>query len=196
MAPKQLSGCQKRKRKRLDDDMKKSQAGALEKYLSKPTLEEHEHVQVNLEETEGQKHIDEQEAEIDEHVETNINEEDVIHNIVDIFDPRNWEGLNSDEIKLVVEKGPKRDNNIEFGPYTKKRRFCATLYTRTLSNLEKCDRPWLVYSKELDKIFCFCCKVFRKGQPRGGLAGNGFRNWLNAPKNSEYMKVPRFILKI
>ncbi|XP_071690513.1 uncharacterized protein [Rutidosis leptorrhynchoides] len=182
MVPKQLSGCEKLKRKRLDEQMKQSQAGALEKYLKKPTHEEHEQVQVNLEETKGQEHIDEQEAEKDEHAETNINEEDVIHNIVDIFDPRSWEGLNSDEIKLLVEKGPKRDNNIVSGPYTKNRRFCATLYTRTLPNLEKCDRPWLVYSKELDKIFCFCCKIFRKGQPRGGLAGKGYKNWHHAPE--------------
>ncbi|XP_071740242.1 uncharacterized protein [Rutidosis leptorrhynchoides] len=122
MAPKQLSGYEKRKRKRLDEEMKKSQAGALEKYLDKPTLERHEHAQVNLEEIEGQEHIDKQEAKKDKHIETNINEEDVIHNIVDIFDPRSWERLNSDEIKLLVEKSPKRDNNIASGPYTINRR--------------------------------------------------------------------------
>ncbi|XP_076951119.1 uncharacterized protein LOC143624306 [Bidens hawaiensis] len=88
------------------------------------------------------------------------------------YDPRRWEGLNSDEIKLLVEKGHKRDNYIVNGPYDKhKRRFSSALYTRTLSNLEKCNRPWLVYSIEVDMIFCFCCKVFRKGLPNGNLDG-------------------------
>ncbi|XP_071699870.1 uncharacterized protein [Rutidosis leptorrhynchoides] len=180
MAPKQLSGHEKRKRKKEDEKMKKSQAGALHKFLNKPNLEEKEHVQVNLEETEGQEHIEEQETEKEERAETNISEEDVIHNLVDIFDPRRWEGLSSDEIKLLVKNGPKRDNKIVSGPKTNNRRFSAALYTRILSNLEKCDRPWLVYSKELDKIFCFCCKIFRKGHPNGGLDGEGYNDWLHA----------------
>ncbi|XP_071695377.1 uncharacterized protein [Rutidosis leptorrhynchoides] len=109
MAPKQLSGYAKRKRKIEDENMKKSQA-----------------------ETEK------------EHVETNKNEEDVIHNVVDISDPRRWEELNYDEIKLLIEKGPKRDNNIVSGPYTNER---------------------------------------RKGQPRGGLDGEGYTDWGHASKN-------------
>ncbi|XP_071728767.1 uncharacterized protein [Rutidosis leptorrhynchoides] len=137
MAPKHLSGAEKRKRKRNDEKMKKSQAGSLHKFLKKPTIEEQEHVQVNVEEAKGQEHVEEKETENVEHVETNINEEDGIHNLIDIFDPRRWEGLNSDEIKLFVEKGPKRDNNIVLGPKTNNRRFCATIYTGTLSNLEK-----------------------------------------------------------
>ncbi|XP_071715099.1 uncharacterized protein [Rutidosis leptorrhynchoides] len=50
MAPKHLSGAEKRKRKRNDEKMKKSQA-------------EQEHVQVNVEEAEGQEHVEEKETE-------------------------------------------------------------------------------------------------------------------------------------
>ncbi|PWA74998.1 zinc finger MYM-type protein 1 [Artemisia annua] len=34
---------------------------------------------------------------------------------VDIFDPRKWDGLSSDMIKVLVEGGPKRDNSIYKG---------------------------------------------------------------------------------
>jgi hypothetical protein len=65
-----------------------------------------------------------------------------------------------------------------YGPYDKfSRRFSTTLYARTLPNLEKHDREWLVYSKELDKVFCFCCKVFRKGPSKGKLDGEGYADW-------------------
>ncbi|XP_076956693.1 uncharacterized protein LOC143631971 [Bidens hawaiensis] len=152
------------------------QKSAVEKPIEEQDVEEREHAN-------EQDHVEVvlEEPEEEEHVEANINEEHVKYNHVDIFDPRRWEGLNSDEIKLLVEKGRKKDNNIVNGPYDKhKRRFSSALYTRTLSNLEKCDRPWLVYSIEVDKIFCFCCKVFRKGLPNGNLDGEGYNNWHHA----------------
>lgn len=96
----------------------------------------------------------------------------------DIFDPRNWDALDSKMIDLLVTKGPKRDLSIVNGPKDKfSRRFTANLYTRVLSNGEKCDRDWLVYSKELDRVFCFCCKVFKRGIGRGQLTNEGFSDW-------------------
>jgi hypothetical protein len=81
-------------------------------------------------------------------------------------------------IDILVQKGPKRDLSIEKGPKDKfSRRVSATSYTRVLSNGEKCDREWLVYSKELDKVFCFCCKLLRKGHVKGQLANEGFNDW-------------------
>lgn len=75
---------------------------------------------------------------------------DVINNELhlDIFDPRTWDALDSKMIDTFVEEGPKRDLSIEKGPKDKfSRRFSASSYTRVLSNGEKCDREWLVYSK-------------------------------------------------
>ncbi|XP_022007287.1 ribosomal biogenesis protein LAS1L-like [Helianthus annuus] len=150
MPPKQASGAKKRKKRKLDEAMKKSHAGALLKFMHKSSDKEQEHVEeqehvdveVELEEMEEQEHVEEQNdveeqddvevepEEGDEHVEANINKEYV----KDIFDPRMWEGLNSDEIKLLVEKGPKRDNNIVFGPYdTNNIRFSTALYVTPLS---------------------------------------------------------------
>ena len=53
------------------------------------------------------------------------------------------------------------------------------MYTRVLLNGEKCDRDWLVYSKELDRAFCFCCKVFKSGIGRGTLTNEGFNDWVH-----------------
>ena len=138
MPPKQLSGSEKRKKKKRDEDMRKSQAGAMYKFMKKAPVEEpeemeepqhvdeQEHVQVEPEEMEEQQHVEEQDdlqaeheesEEAEGNVEANRNEAHVKHNPIDIFDPRRWEGLNYDEIKLLVEKGPKRDTTIVYGPY-------------------------------------------------------------------------------
>jgi hypothetical protein len=96
----------------------------------------------------------------------------------DIFDPRYWDSLNSKQIDILVEKGPKRDLSIQKGPKDRfSRRFSARFYTRILSNGEECDRDWLVYSKELDRVYCFSCKVFAKGHRKGKLANDGFNDW-------------------
>ena len=67
MPPKQLSGCEKLKKKKRDEDMRKSQAGAMYKFMKKALVEEpeemeepqhvdeQEHVQVEPEEMEEQK---------------------------------------------------------------------------------------------------------------------------------------------
>ncbi|CAL5203434.1 unnamed protein product [Lathyrus oleraceus] len=98
----------------------------------------------------------------------------------DISDPRNWDRLQSKLIDLLVVKGPKRDNSIVKGPRDSlNRRFTANLYTRALANGEVCDRDWLVYSKELDRVFCFSCKVFKNGIVRGQLANEGYSDWVH-----------------
>jgi len=95
-----------------------------------------------------------------------------------IFDPRYWDGLDQKQVDILVQKGPKRDLSIQKGPKDRlSRRFSAALYTRILSNGETCDREWLVYSKELDRVFCFCCKLLRKGHLRNQLANEGLSDW-------------------
>ncbi|KAI4969018.1 hypothetical protein ZWY2020_046348 [Hordeum vulgare] len=97
---------------------------------------------------------------------------------IDIFDPRYWDSLDSKQIDILAEKGPQRDTLFKKGRKDKyKRRFSALLYTRILSNGEHCDRDWLVYSKELDRVFCFGCKLFAKGHQKGNLANEGYNDW-------------------
>uniref|UniRef100_J3MKD3 TTF-type domain-containing protein n=1 Tax=Oryza brachyantha TaxID=4533 RepID=J3MKD3_ORYBR len=79
------------------------------------------------------------------------------------------------QIDILAEKGPKRDLSIQKGPKDRfSSRFSALFYTRILSNGDEYDRDWLVYSKELDKVLCFSCKIFNKGHRKGNLATAGF----------------------
>jgi hypothetical protein len=89
----------------------------------------------------------------------------------DIIDPRYRDSLDSKQIDILAQKGPKRDLSIQKGPRDRySRTFSALFYNRILSNGEHCARDWLVYSKELDKVFCFGCKLFTKGHRKGQLA--------------------------
>ena len=82
----------------------------------------------------------------------------------DIFDPRYWDSLDTKQIDILAQKGPKRDLSIQKGPRDRySRRFSALFYYRKLPNGQYCDRDWLVYSQELDRVFCFGCKLFTKG---------------------------------
>ncbi|KAG2597940.1 hypothetical protein PVAP13_5KG311521 [Panicum virgatum] len=82
----------------------------------------------------------------------------------DIFDPRYWDSLDPRQVDILAKKGPKRDLSIKKGPKDRySRRWSARSYIRILPNGEKCNRDWLVYSKELDRVFCFSCKLFTNG---------------------------------
>jgi hypothetical protein len=46
-----------------------------------------------------------------------------------------------------------------------------------MNNGELRDKKWLVYSKHIDTIFCFCCKIFKSINCKSSFAHDGFRNW-------------------
>ena len=111
---------------------------------------------------------------------------------LDIFDPRTWDALDPKTIDILLQKGHKRDLSIEHGPRDKySRRFSALSYTRVMSNGEKHDREWLVYSKELVRVFCFCCKLLRKGHVRGQFANEGFNDWHHLGERLQEHEVSR-----
>ena len=97
----------------------------------------------------------------------------LIYLIQDIGD-----SLDTKQIDILAQKGPKRDLSIQIGPRDRySRRFSALFYNRKLPNGEYCDRDWLVYSQELDRVFCFGCKLFTKGYRKGQLANEGYNDW-------------------
>ncbi|PVH63800.1 hypothetical protein PAHAL_2G109400 [Panicum hallii] len=101
----------------------------------------------------------------------------------DIFDPRYWDSLDSKQVDILAQKRSKRDLSIQKGPKDRfSRRFSSLFYNRILSNGESFDRNWLVYSKELDRAFCFSCKLFTKGHRKGQLANEGYNDWAHLGK--------------
>ncbi|KAL5734396.1 hypothetical protein ACOSP7_032257 [Xanthoceras sorbifolium] len=74
-------------------------------------------------------------------------------------------------------KCPKREHIINYTLDKHNRHFFSDLYIQMLRNGETCDRKWLVYSKELDRVFCFCCKLFKVIHSRSQLAKEGIRDW-------------------
>jgi hypothetical protein len=190
------SGHQKRQKRQRREEFRQSQRGSLGKFVIKgPQVTPSDN---QIQETGNHPNIVEIEIESEnnsEQVFDNTNDLDsspaaaniddaTTSNIgdssfqPDIFDPRYWDSLNSKQIDILAEKGSKRDLLIQKGPKDRfLRRFSARFYTRILSNGEECDRDWLVYSKELDRVYCFSCKVFAKGHRKGQLANDGFNDW-------------------
>lgn len=118
----------------------------------------------------------------------NLANEESSQHPLDIFDPRNWKTLDLKWRDLLVEKGPVRDLLTGKGPKDQSnRRFNSTFYTRYLPNGEKHHRKWLVYSNKLDKLFCFCCKLFKTGPQHSQLVHEGYNDWghINRLKDHE-----------
>uniref|UniRef100_A0A1J3JM83 Zinc finger MYM-type protein 5 n=1 Tax=Noccaea caerulescens TaxID=107243 RepID=A0A1J3JM83_NOCCA len=164
------SGHDKRQKKKHVEKFIQSQKGSLDQFVVRKTCEKEKNDNTN---------IGASSAPVLDAPEVLENFDDVgVSNVIDIYDPRNWDMLDLKLIEALAINGPKRDLSIVKGPKNKVcRRFVSSCYTRELPNGETSDRKWLVYSKELDKAFCFCCKIFKKGIKKSQLGKNGLSDW-------------------
>ncbi|KAG2579201.1 hypothetical protein PVAP13_6NG248203 [Panicum virgatum] len=161
---KQLSGAQKRKKRKHDDQLAESQRGTLHKFFLQ--VQESDHGQ--------QEHDHNLNAE-DEINEDGPMDEDLIAEIdvmedrmgLSIYDPRTWDNLDKCKRDILIEKGTDAIG----------RHFSYAYYSRYLTNGESVDRKWLVYCKHADKVYCFCCKFFESNKSKSFLASDGVRGW-------------------
>ena len=207
----------KEKNRKLDEISK--QAGALKKYFRQPEKSEPEqessnstaefdcsqpststttndtiHIQsMNVtpdegEETEERTRSSSSSSSSPSEAECEDESEDCSHITLD--DPGTWPNiLTKKHIDLLVEHGPKQEINFKFPVDENGRKFSGSYYSKTLVNGEKINRAWLCYSKNLNRIFCFACKLFSNDSTTQ-IVKTGFFDWrhcsdyLNKHENS------------
>ena len=77
-----------------------------------------------------------------------------------IYDPSRWKNIDTTLRDLLVENGLIKVTDMDFPKDKYSRHFSSSNYIQKFPNGEKHERKWLIYSKDLDKVFCFCCKLF------------------------------------
>ncbi|XP_048550669.1 zinc finger MYM-type protein 1-like [Triticum urartu] len=185
MLPKKhLSGSEKRRKKKAEKEFIDTQKGAMHKFLPRKVVAESSN-QLDQQPVEALDSTNDhnQGRNSGEH-ENDANSENPIPNEqetspLDIYDPQNWENLDNKSRNILVEKGPRRDYNLVFQSdnTSSSRHFSYAYYSRKLSNGEVSDRKWLVYSKHVNKVYCFCCKLFKSQASKSMLASEGLCDW-------------------
>uniref|UniRef100_A0A2N9EZT0 TTF-type domain-containing protein n=1 Tax=Fagus sylvatica TaxID=28930 RepID=A0A2N9EZT0_FAGSY len=116
------------------------------------------------------------------------------------YDPGLWGIINDTKRVMLVKKCLIKilKENDEFPKEPNRgRHFSSKLYTSDRPNGEKQERKWLVYSNELDRVFCFCCKLFKHKPMTTSLAEDGINDWHNLPtKLRDHEKNPKHNLNV
>ena len=194
MLPKKhLSGSEKRRKKKAEKEFIDTQKGSMHKFLPRKVVAERSN-QLDQQPVEALDSTNDhnQGRNSGEH-ENDANSENPIPNEqetspLDIYDPRNWENLDNKSRDILVEKGPIRDYNLVFQSdnTSSSRHFSYAYYSRKLSNGEVSDRKWLVYSKHVNKVYCFCCKLFKSQASKNMLASEGLCDWKHLSERLKY----------
>ncbi|CAH9117632.1 unnamed protein product [Cuscuta epithymum] len=186
------SGSTKRKNRLRKDLVIQSFAGSMDRFVktnpSSSNIVDNDNTIPVSENENNSANIGEENENVNAHRDSVIvDEEEIVGEVTmpeildDFFDPGNWKApISQSQIDLLVERGPIRISGLQY-PVDRKRSFNDKLYTRCLGNGERYDRPWLVYSLIKDKVFCFCCVLFKKSVLLNPLTsvGQGYSDWHN-----------------
>lgn len=98
-------------------------------------------------------------------------------NDIDLSDVVNYPDiLTPDFREKIVHVGPIQIK-MSF-PSTNGRSFSESFYTKRMANGEDVRREWIVYSRTLDSVHCFCCFLFGENQNVSGVSSkNGISDW-------------------
>jgi hypothetical protein len=83
---------------------------------------------------------------------------------------------------MLIQHGPikiLKENDVFPRNKINGRHFTVKHYIGGYPRGEEHERKWLVYSNACDKVFCFCCKLFKNTQKASKLADEGIDDWHN-----------------
>ncbi|CAN6707644.1 unnamed protein product [Malus baccata var. baccata] len=129
---KYLSGSQKRRNKEKEEALIKSQARSLSKFFKKQ-----DDISVNEEQGNHDSNGEKDDFTIE------IDNEEQDERYEPLFDNGNWDKIDPNLRDMLVEKGPKRVNDVAFPKDNSGRLFSFVHYIRKLPNGETQDRKWL-----------------------------------------------------
>ncbi|XP_066365377.1 uncharacterized protein [Miscanthus floridulus] len=153
MPPKKhLSGYEKRKKRKLEEQSKESQKGAIHKFFSssrnagviQDQRQEHDQPIIAQDSNEGATEEENLQKNLQPSDDTeNVNMDEQEDSLSTIFDPRTWENIDNSKRDILIEKGPMREMDLEFPSDPSNRHFSYAYYSRKLTNGEVVDRKHL-----------------------------------------------------
>ena len=75
------------------------------------------------------------------------------------YDPSQLKNIDMTLRDLSMEKGPIKVTDMDFPKNKYSRHFSSSNYIKKLPNWEKHERKWLIYSRDLDRVFLFLLEV-------------------------------------
>ena len=126
--------------------------------------------------------VDEEDQETNEEhgIEMDTKDNDNLSDMfINIYDPGRWEHIDNKLRGLLVDKGSTRESDKFFSKDGGSRHSSISYYIKELPNGERHDRRWLVYSKDFDKVYCFCCKLFGTKSSVNQLGNEGTNYWFD-----------------
>ena len=105
-------------------------------------------------------------------------------------DPSDWpppHQIGDSFRQCMVENGPPKCPD---GPYPRsekgRRSFSKAYCYHSMSNGEKVLRDWLLYSKSMNKVYCFACKLFGGARVVDTRFVVGYNNWQCLSKSLQH----------